>query len=109
VSARTRATATITLGTNPIKALITAMTPSQTTTARMAREAYQHRQPLVPPTRPHRARWRVEPRGSCHGYTPPKPLRDHAVNPIRAVTAAIADHRPRRHAARVVCCPAAAR
>jgi hypothetical protein len=61
VSARTRATATITLGTNPIKALITAMTPSQTTTARMAREAYQHRQPLVPPTRPHRARWRVEP------------------------------------------------
>ena len=42
-------------------------------------------------------------------YTPPKPLRDHAMNPIRAVTTTSADHRPRRHAARVPCSPAAAR
>jgi hypothetical protein len=33
----------------------------------------------------------------------------HAVNPIRAVTAIRADHRPRRLAARAVCYPGAAR
>ena len=52
-------------------------------------------------------------RGTAAGravpYTPSKPLRDHAVNPIRAVTAIRADHRPRRLAARAVCYPRAAR
>ncbi len=39
--------------------------------------------------------------GRPRGYTPSKPLREHAVNPIRAVIIAVPASHPRRHAARV--------